>query len=172
MAGVSLVKMASAGCHWTARMINNISSGYSFVPSGNYPLPVPVLTKISRHHVVSFSHNELTIPTCPPHLSDDHRRPGRLHEPRVGSASLSHSYVMVGRGALPQWHGRSHVNWRHSGICWAWVGSQSWSLCRHSMWPAPTSVDYKTTGFSMLPYSIMCSKYTVFALFSLQLLAD
>ena len=112
---------------------NNISSGYSFVPSGNYPLPVPVLTKISRHHVVSFSHNELTIPTCPPHLSDDHRRPGRLHEPRVGSASLSHSYVMVGRGALPQWHGRSHVNWRHSGICWAWVGSQSWSLCRHSM---------------------------------------
>ena len=37
----------------------NIGSGNGLVPSGNKPLPEPMLTQISRRHIASLGHNEL-----------------------------------------------------------------------------------------------------------------
>ena len=44
------------GLHWWSV---NVGSGNGLVPSGNKPLPEPMLTQISRH-MVSLGHNELT----------------------------------------------------------------------------------------------------------------
>ena len=43
--------------HWWSV---NIGSGNVFVPSGDKPLPEPMLTQISITIMVSLSHNELT----------------------------------------------------------------------------------------------------------------
>ena len=46
----------SLGLHWWSV---NIGSGNGLVPSGNKPLPKPMLTQISWRHMVSLGHNEL-----------------------------------------------------------------------------------------------------------------
>ena len=41
-------------------MTDNIGSGNGLVPSGNEPLPEPMLTQIYVHHMASLGHNGLT----------------------------------------------------------------------------------------------------------------
>ena len=47
--------MNITGLHW---WLVNIGSGNGLVPSSNKPLPEPVLTQPSCHHMVSLGHNE------------------------------------------------------------------------------------------------------------------
>ena len=49
--------MNVTGLHWWSV---NIGSGNGLVPSGNKPLPEPVLIQISCRHMVSIGHNELS----------------------------------------------------------------------------------------------------------------
>ena len=43
-------------CHWTSLMISQIGSGYGLVPSGNKPLPEPMMIQISLAIWVSLDH--------------------------------------------------------------------------------------------------------------------
>ena len=60
MEDVSLVKIPADECYCTYwRLVNN-GSGNGLVPSGNKPLPEPMLTNIDlRCHMASLSHREL-----------------------------------------------------------------------------------------------------------------
>ena len=58
MAEVSLVKLLSDG--WQV----DIGSGNGLVPSGNKPLPEPMLTKIYVPHMVWLGHNGLISSAC------------------------------------------------------------------------------------------------------------
>ena len=51
------LNMNAIGLHWWSA---NIGSGNGLVPSGNKPLPEPMLTKIPVAHMASLGHNELT----------------------------------------------------------------------------------------------------------------
>ena len=53
---IALIWM-SLGLHWWSV---NTGSGNGLVPSGNKPLPEPMLTQISRH-LASQGHNEFTV---------------------------------------------------------------------------------------------------------------
>ena len=55
-------------CHGTYLKISQHSSGNGSVPSGNEPLPEPMLTKIC-HHMASLGHNELNDPCLLRHLT-------------------------------------------------------------------------------------------------------
>ena len=55
-------------CHGTYLKISQHGSGNGSVPSGNEPLPEPMLTKIC-HHMASLGHNELNDPCLLRHLT-------------------------------------------------------------------------------------------------------
>ena len=54
----NLVRLPSDECHWALLMISQYGSDNGLVPSGNKPLPKPMLTLL-RHHMTSLGNKHL-----------------------------------------------------------------------------------------------------------------